>query len=224
METMPLQQNPRELHVASYLLWAAFCIGIVSAAIDFAGIPTPNSGRIAGLAIGIAGLIGIATILLTAAAIYFFSLGRNWARIACLILFLIGLAGAVLQVRGRFDRSAIAGWLFLTPLLMQAVAMYLAFTAPASKCFHHTPADDVAMRMILPVGRSGWAIAAGYLALFSVLLLPAPLALASGIMGIRDIRRHPEKHGMGRAVFGVVMGSLRVIGLVVVSSGGKLVQ
>ena len=66
------------------------------------------------------------------------------------------------------------------------------------------------MRMLMPVGRSGWAIAAGYLALFSVLILPAPLALITAILAIRDIKRskgspHP-KHGMGRAIFGLVMG------------------
>jgi len=68
--------------------------------------------------------------------------------------------------------------------------------------------DDPAMRWVLPVGRSGWAIAAGYLALFSVLLLPAPFALATGIVAIVVIKRDPSKHGMGRAVFGVVMGAL----------------
>jgi hypothetical protein len=68
--------------------------------------------------------------------------------------------------------------------------------------------DDPALRWVLPVGRSGWAIAAGYLALFSVLLFPAPFALATGIVGIVVIKRNPSKHGMGRAVFGVVMGAL----------------
>lgn len=42
--------------------------------------------------------------------------------------------------------------------------------------------DDPLLRWLLPVGRSGWAIAAGYLAFFSVLLLPAPFALATGIV------------------------------------------
>jgi hypothetical protein len=70
------------------------------------------------------------------------------------------------------------------------------------------PTDDAAMRMLLPVGRSGWAIAAGYLGLFAVLLLPAPFALAAGLMAVRDIRANPAKLGMGRAVFGIVMGAL----------------
>src|SRR5687768_14668949 len=68
--------------------------------------------------------------------------------------------------------------------------------------------QDAGMRMLLPVGRSGWAIAAGYLGLFSVLVIFAPVALVISIIAIMDIRKHPEKHGMGRAIFGLVMGIL----------------
>src|ERR1700704_1625281 len=72
--------------------------------------------------------------------------------------------------------------------------------------------DDAAMRMLLPVGRSGWAIAAGYLGLLSLIVLPAPAALLASIVAIWDIRRSQAsprpKHGMGRAIFGLVMGIL----------------
>lgn len=68
--------------------------------------------------------------------------------------------------------------------------------------------EDAGVRMLLPVGRSGWAIASGYLGLISVLVVPAPFALLTGVMAIRDIRRNPERHGMGRAIFGVIMGSI----------------
>lgn len=68
--------------------------------------------------------------------------------------------------------------------------------------------DDAVMKHLIPVGRSGWAVAAGYLAFFSLFLVPAPAALFCGIMGLRDIRRHPEKLGKPRAIFGIVMGAL----------------
>lgn len=68
--------------------------------------------------------------------------------------------------------------------------------------------DDPAMRMLIPVGTSGWAIAAGYLGLVSVLCFPAPFALITGIIAIRSIKRNPKTHGMGRAIFGIVMGGL----------------
>ena len=63
------------------------------------------------------------------------------------------------------------------------------------------------MRLLLPVGRSGWAICAGYLGLFSILLVPAPFAIVTGLLGLRDIRRHEHLHGKGRAIFGIVMGA-----------------
>ena len=81
---------------------------------------------------------------------------------------------------------------------------------------HRDLGDDPGIRMLLPVGRSGWAIAAGYLGLVSVLCIPAPLALIAGILAIREMRRNPKQHGMGRAVFGIVMGSIGTIALVVV--------
>jgi hypothetical protein len=72
--------------------------------------------------------------------------------------------------------------------------------------------NDAGMRYLLPVGRSGWAIAAGYLGLFSLVILPAPVALVISIVAIRDIRRSSltpnPKFGMGRAVFGLIMGLL----------------
>jgi len=84
--------------------------------------------------------------------------------------------------------------------------------------------DNAGIRMLLPVGRSLWAIAAGYFGLFSVLFFPAPIALVLGIVAIIDIRRHPKRHGMGRAIFGLVMGlifsALLLLGIVGALSGG----
>jgi hypothetical protein len=62
--------------------------------------------------------------------------------------------------------------------------------------------------MLLPVGRSGWVIAAGYLGLFSILGCFAPISIIVSIIAICDIKAHPDRHGMGRAVFGLVMGIL----------------
>jgi uncharacterized protein DUF4190 len=68
--------------------------------------------------------------------------------------------------------------------------------------------DDPVIRALLPVGRSAWAIAAGYLGLFSLLFIPAPLAVIVSIIALVQLKRHPEKRGMGRAVFGLVLGLL----------------
>jgi hypothetical protein len=83
--------------------------------------------------------------------------------------------------------------------------------------------DDPMIRMLLPIGRSGWAIAAGYAGLFAALFFPAPISVILGILAIRDIKQHPKKHGMGRAIFGLVSGILftilLVIGIIALATG-----
>ena len=68
------------------------------------------------------------------------------------------------------------------------------------------------MKMLLPLGRSGWAIAAGYLGLFCLVIAPAPLAVIISLVAIWDIQRSKKSErpraGMGRAIFGLVMGLL----------------
>lgn len=76
--------------------------------------------------------------------------------------------------------------------------------------------EDPAVRLLLPVGRSGWAIAAGYLGLFSVLLVFAPFAIVCGVLAIFDLKKNPKKCGMGRAVFGIVMGVLGTVALLAI--------
>jgi Domain of unknown function (DUF4190) len=72
--------------------------------------------------------------------------------------------------------------------------------------------QDAAIRMLIPVGRSGWAIAAGYFGLFSFILIGAPFALITGILGLLEIRKSRNtpnpKYGMGRAIFGIVTGGI----------------
>ena len=63
-------------------------------------------------------------------------------------------------------------------------------------------------RLILPIGRSRWAIIAGYLGLLSFIPGVGILAIVTGVLAVRDIKRNPEKHGMGRAITGIVLGVL----------------
>ena len=93
---------------------------------------------------------------------------------------------------------------------------YRSPAARASEPYpHKSLGDDAALRLLLPVGRSLWAIAAGYFGLFSLACLPAPIAIVLGLVAIWDIRKHPEKHGMGRAIFGLTMGVLCTAGFAI---------
>jgi hypothetical protein len=83
--------------------------------------------------------------------------------------------------------------------------------------------QNAGIRLLLPVGRSALAIAAGYAGLFAVLfflIVPPLAALILSILAIRDIRRHPEKHGMGRAIFGLVMGGIFTIAAIIFIAAG----
>jgi len=80
--------------------------------------------------------------------------------------------------------------------------------ATAAQPQPYKASEDDTLKWVVPIGRSGWAIAAGYLGLFAVLIVPAPLALLTGILGLRAIKKHPEKLGKGRAWFGIIAGAI----------------
>lgn len=77
---------------------------------------------------------------------------------------------------------------------------------------------------VLPTGRSGLAIAAGYTGFFAFLVAPAPVALVLGILAVIDIKHHPEKQGMGRALFGLITGALGTLVLVAIIIYGLYVR
>jgi predicted acyltransferase len=79
------------------------------------------------------------------------------------------------------------------------------------------------VRLLLPVGRSAWAVAAGYFGLLSLIPIFSIPALVCGFMAIAHIKKSQlgpsPKHGMGRAIFGIVMGVLGLIWGIVILWG-----
>jgi hypothetical protein len=84
-------------------------------------------------------------------------------------------------------------------------------------------ADEQFLQYVVPVGTSGFAIAAGYLGLFSILIFPAPFALGFGALAARDLRRHPAKRGWVRTGLGLVLGGLGSV-LLLFLLGGAFVD
>jgi Domain of unknown function (DUF4190)/zinc-ribbon domain len=70
------------------------------------------------------------------------------------------------------------------------------------------------LRFLLPVNTAPLALTAGYLGLFSILLVPGPVAVLVGILALVELHRQPDRYGRGRAWCGVVMGVLGTAGLV----------
>jgi hypothetical protein len=76
--------------------------------------------------------------------------------------------------------------------------------------------DHGALNLLLPLGaQSGFAIAAGYLGLLSmvpvVALVIGPLAIIFGFLARADLEKHPEKRGHGRAITGIAIGSFGLL-------------
>lgn len=56
--------------------------------------------------------------------------------------------------------------------------------------------------------RSSVAAIAGYLGVFSIIPGVGLLAMLAGLLAVRDIRRHPQKQGIGRARFAIAVGAV----------------
>ena len=75
---------------------------------------------------------------------------------------------------------------------------------------------DAALRWLVPIDRSGWAIASGYLGLLSCFpflgLLCGVLAVVTGVVALRSMKRNPRQGGRGRALFGIIVGAVAGLG------------
>lgn len=80
-----------------------------------------------------------------------------------------------------------------------------------------------AIGLLVPIDISGWAMAAGYLGLFALVILPAPVALIIGLVALRDLDRRPQMRGRGRAWFGIITGAIGTtligIGVILAATG-----
>ena len=89
-------------------------------------------------------------------------------------------------------------------------------TAVPQKSIPPVSDDVAALRFLIPIGRSGWAIATGYFGLLSPIPFVGVFAILFGVLAIRDIKKHPDKHGLGRAWFGIIMGAVTLPGYIIV--------
>ncbi len=122
----------------------------------------------------------------------------------------------LLHAADRIWCDGMPGWMAIGEVHPFAGAAQMAMARA------HGTHSDLLVRMLVPVDRSALAIAAGYAGLFAVLLFPAPIALLLACLALRDLLRHPQKHGMGRAVFGLVMGAIFTLVLLVLLLRGEI--
>jgi hypothetical protein len=84
------------------------------------------------------------------------------------------------------------------------------FAPPSPPVPGREPGNGRSPAWLMPSHVSGWAVAAGYLGLFTLICVgvPGPFALVAGIKGLRQIRRQPDLNGRVRAWVGIVFGVL----------------
>jgi hypothetical protein len=101
----------------------------------------------------------------------------------------------------------------------------VSYPVQSTSAQFQAPRDVGADRYLLPVGRSGWAIAAGYVGLVALFFwFFGPIAIVVSVVAMRHIRRSeaaasdgkPPKLGMGRAWFGLIVGMVSTALLFVV--------
>lgn len=68
--------------------------------------------------------------------------------------------------------------------------------------------NNEALSLLIPIGQSGWAIAAGYLGLFSLLLWP--LGFVAVLASYKALSRRRTGAGMVRIVTGFVGGAVGI--------------
>jgi hypothetical protein len=72
-------------------------------------------------------------------------------------------------------------------------------------------ANRVASDGLFPVNTPASAIASGYLGLFSLLPLFGIIAIIVSLHALRTLKRNPDLSGRGRAIFGLVAGSIMTL-------------
>lgn len=76
------------------------------------------------------------------------------------------------------------------------------------------------LEAFVPINRSAWAVAAGWIALFNIpFVITAPVGIVFAILGLRSIKQHPEKIGKGRCWFAIVYGAAVLLFVIIIFSG-----
>jgi hypothetical protein len=101
-----------------------------------------------------------------------------------------------------------------TPSVLPAGTPQVSTLTPGSTGGH--PGDVV--HWLLPTGRTWQSIAAGYVALFAMVIwILGPVSLFLGVWAL-NASAHGGRHGRGRAVFAIVIGVLSTLAAMMVAA------
>ncbi|MGA2036154.1 MAG: DUF2510 domain-containing protein [Acidimicrobiales bacterium] len=130
------------------------------------------------------------------------------------------MASVVDQAGSIQGQGVAAGWYpdpwSMAPLRYHDGSQWTSALGPSPEGYPSGRLDpsNATTRMLIPIGRTPLSIVAGYVALCSILLAPAPVALILGICALVQLNHLPGAYGRGRAIFAIVMGGLFTVALV----------
>ena len=126
-------QQPTQVRSATWLLGTSLVLGTVCFVLEWQATPSAIQPISTTLALSITALL-IALLVFVICKVW---AGRNWARVAYVLIFFVGVYDAV-EV---FQIFSIVAVLTLGELLAQFVALYLVFSAPGNLWYRAQPSQ-----------------------------------------------------------------------------------
>ena len=125
----PLYESgrPRAVSKAVNLLWASLAVGLAKVALNLEDL---NRGTPA-----VTIVVILTTLAVMALLVVNIAAGRNWARIALLVSFIVGLLPALAILTSELSRSTFLSTLSVAQFAMQGYALFLIFTLPGATWF-----------------------------------------------------------------------------------------
>lgn len=119
---------PHAVALATRLQWVAVALGAVNLVVVL--VPVASVGQLPFI-------LPIPLALLGTLAVFAHNIsrGRNWARIAFLVMFGFGLPGFLLGLPGMLRESASATAISVLMSVLQTIALFLVFTGAGARWF-----------------------------------------------------------------------------------------
>ena len=126
----PNDKRPRAVDIAVLLLWIAVSIPVIRAIFNTLGAPPGNFDAAVWMLVDICTVLGPIPFLTV-----MISQGMNWARIALLVIIVIGVSAVILRFPYQF--AALDIFFLLVDCFLQVAAVGLLFVGPGR---HYFPA------------------------------------------------------------------------------------
>ena len=113
-------QKPAAVSTAIKLLYTTLVIGALRSALEWSHLTRVASP-------GFVLFVMLFTFALLVWLIYKVDRGHNWARITCLVFFILGVPMSILHLLQSLSHSPVSGVLGLLQVVLQAVALVMLF-------------------------------------------------------------------------------------------------